>query len=413
MQKHENKLFEIIFHIMKNLLKFPISNIKLIYDFASSKESLFSSLNDSKKRNGIFSGLGTLCILAIIAGIILNLWLTSFPYTYNYYQISSAFTKNPISTIATPFIIILAYIAFEVFTGLLLTKKIINEFKLNFVETCIITLLLTSMAIIFATMSTAIGAITSNLIIKLPIQSEFPSTLIVAISTLIDLFAISLGALYYLNFSFKKIKIEFGINSEFELKRIKSSLLIYMVSLYSAVYLGNYFSTQALIESSSRVLNENNSSISNAKKYPIPIAVNYCASKESNITCSITLAPNRYQNYTLYSNWEARIEAGKDKDGNIPLIIAINWRPNIDSKNIIPTLHFESGKLTDLELTTTKNNACEFEKMMVSNETAVFFQAYGRSDENNFPKPLIVRMRIEFQGIFKELLKTACNASEH
>lgn len=376
------------------------------------RKVFFFSFNETEKKNENSIGVGVVCFLTILIGITLTLWCNSFLYTYIFYQIIAAISQNFFATLLIPTGIFITYILFELFVTIVLTKKIVKEFKLNLNNTLTLSLLLTSTAILYATTSMVIGAILSHLAIICPKPNQFPTFLIVPISICLHLAILVFGAVKFLQFSRRKIKIELGLKDDVSSKRMNSLSHIYLISLFVVVCGGNEFSADALIQSSSKALSEEYKRLLDAKKDPVLITTNYCVAKDSNITCSVTLIPRHYQEYTLYSNWEARVEKGKEKNGNIPLIVAVHWQPNVTQNSVIPTLHLESNKLMDLELTANKIDACKLEKMSASGETAIFFQVPGRSDEFNLPRPHSVRMRPNNETVFKALLKALCRPSD-
>jgi hypothetical protein len=364
---------------------------------------------EKKNERKVIVSLFFLCALAILMGIVITIIKTDFPSQWEFFLIYTAVSQSPVATLSAPCFVFIIYIALEVAAAFFLAKIIVKEISVDFKKVFIIELLSVFVGIFYGTVSMLIGSVFSYVIIISPKPALLQGNFTVIVSVFFDLLFIVLGAIKYLGFIRRKIKTELGLKDDVALKLFSSSFKIYTIVLYAFVILGNQFSANALLQFSSKALTEENRRMLDAKKNPIIITTNFCVLKNDEVVCAVTIIPQHYQDYTLYDNWEARVEKSKDRQGLTSIVVSAKWKLISNQSNLIPTIYLKSGKLMEVELVTSKDDACKLERNSVLSETAIFFQVSGRSDEYNLPRPLDIRMRPNNEEVFRYMLKVICN----
>ncbi|MBC3863308.1 hypothetical protein H8K32_14470 [Undibacterium jejuense] len=412
MADNEISGIKLLLNAAKSLIKPAALGFKLGFKFFDTNFNLFLTDEIEKKNEKyiIASLIFLLCLPTILMGIVITILLgTAFPSLWEFSLIYTAVLQSPVAVLLSPFLLLTIYLSLELLVAFFFAKKIVEEISVDFRSVFIFGVLSIFAAIFYGTLSMFIGELCSHIVIISPKPTLLQGSFTVVTSVFCDLLFIIFGAIKYFGFIRRKIKTELGLKDEVVLKLFSSSSKIYPIAFYLFVVTGNQFSAEALHHFSSKALTEENRRMLDAKKNPIIITTNFCVLRNDEVVCAMTVIPQRYQDYTLYANWDGRVEKSIDNQGLIPIVVSTRWKPTTNQNTIIPTIHLESNKLMDFELSASKNEACKLDSSSVANETAIFFQVSGRSDEYNLPRPLEVRMKPNNEEAFRNMLKTICN----
>jgi hypothetical protein len=122
------------------------------------------------------------------------------------------------------------------------------------------------------------------------------------------------------------------------------------------------------------------------------------------------ILPQKFQSYTLYSDWEAIVARKAEPNNSLPGLKPTRWHPIVRQDQEIPTIHLIPEQMNEVEIRTDRATACQLERNRSSDEesSTILFQISGRSDEYNIPRKLDIRLKPTREDILREMLKTAC-----
>lgn len=398
-----------LFSLFQNYSTQILLGLNLTSDIFRGKENILSELADDKTKITKFISISFLILIMLSLSTFAFICEFSFPIFWPLIRIFVWFSEHPLQSLWIPLLHLATTYLLIGFLVRQYSEMIQKHLASNDKKSIRLMVIATALIVVSIGLLAVIFSIAATLGIIYFLRISYVSSDAIGIfSVLGGLFVFFWVARAVSAFLFKQIRNILGfIDLEIiaDLKRGTSKFVyfVFSISIVSSATLSGI-----LQASSSKGLTEANKKMLDAKKYPITVTTNYCALIDDKVICSMTLLPTQFQDYTLYGNWHIRIEKGFDKTGNISVVHSSVWVPKISTEEKLPTAKLVANRPSDLEVTSSKTDACKLFQASATPQTGISVEVNGRSDEYGIPRPLKVRLRPNNEEVFKDLLRPIC-----
>lgn len=394
--------------IAREILKQCLSGAQIVAKVYSAKTTPIPDLVGlENKAMGILS-VCLLSITIILFGSALFVWHHFFPDFYAYLRIWHAYLENPIVVLRNPIMILFGSLLLPAASIQIYKKKMSLDIDKTEVR-ILLFLALSTAGVATAALVSSLFPVISHSVLSVGNNANFSSKVVVLAATMTwFVVAVVMTHLYATTFC-NQLQISLGKpNEDFA----KGKRILYLVGCLIVAYFIciQMILAETIYESAGAASSEKGKAILDAKKAPLIASINHCQAQENKIICAVTIAPKRYQDYTLYGNWVSDVEKSEGVTSKVSVLASVTWKPVQTGSNLIPTFHLEPEKFTELEITAPKQRVCDFAKTFAENQSTsgIFFKIAGRSDEYNLPRKFDQSFGLYSLASFYDELVSVC-----